>query len=445
MDQGTYDSILKALQAIRTGRPEDALPFLAPTLRAHPDLAVAHHLEAIALDKLNQTDQALASMRRAVELDQGDAIAAHNLGALLLAGNAGAARSEFERALSLDPGLVQAREALERIDSGEDGRSNGAIGRPRAPEDWAPFLDDVPAIAHERGRLPLLLPPPPAQPPSPQELARRALAARAFQAPLSARRCLRIALSAVRASPGDTGAITLVFLGVAGAMFGVCWLLAVTIGFVVPGASLITAAAYALALIVLALMLAGMAHAGIMLADTKLYGTHPPHTDDLWSGCGDWGVISAVGFGKAAIALPVLFAMVIGAKLSSSAIVPIAAGLAVAPLSLWLGARLAFAVQLAVSTESGPVEAFRESWKLTRRAPGALAGLLVVNLVLAASGLAAAIALAASDMPWQAVLGGLVAAFTFTLFALPVAAAASGVAYRLCYAKEYPGTSITDD
>jgi tetratricopeptide (TPR) repeat protein len=102
--------------ALRTGDAAGAAGVLAPLARSCPDWAMVHHELGLALARLEEGTEAIASFRRAVSLDPGLVDAWGSLGAqLLLAGQPAAADQAFAcqiKASTSDPELMTAAVAL---------------------------------------------------------------------------------------------------------------------------------------------------------------------------------------------------------------------------------------------------------------------------------------------------------------------------------------------
>jgi len=68
------------------------------------------------LDSLDQSEEAFAQLKRALELNPNDADGWNNLGAMLArGGQTAAARSAYQRALAIDPNHAQAKANLARL------------------------------------------------------------------------------------------------------------------------------------------------------------------------------------------------------------------------------------------------------------------------------------------------------------------------------------------
>ncbi len=137
---------------LRSGRPDEALPWLEAALARAPERAGSHHDRGRALDALGRSAEAWASYRRALELAPGRAAAANDFGfSLLAAGRLDDARREFERALALDPHLREARSnlALAWILAGHPERGLSVLEATRPP---ALARSDLGALAELAGR-----------------------------------------------------------------------------------------------------------------------------------------------------------------------------------------------------------------------------------------------------------------------------------------------------
>ena len=87
--------------------------------RSNPDFADAHDELGVLLFAAGRLDEAIAHLRKAVDLAPGSAVAHSDLGgALAQAGRRDEALQHIRRALALDPGNTAARENLARLTRG---------------------------------------------------------------------------------------------------------------------------------------------------------------------------------------------------------------------------------------------------------------------------------------------------------------------------------------
>lgn len=113
---------LLATVALRVGKGEAAIPFLAKAVRARPRSAPLRNALGEAHGVVLRQAEAAACFRRAIALDDGVAVFHNNLGgALYDLGRAGEATACFRRALELEPGLVLALYNLAMIHSHRPG------------------------------------------------------------------------------------------------------------------------------------------------------------------------------------------------------------------------------------------------------------------------------------------------------------------------------------
>jgi len=112
------------------GRAAEAADLLEPAARASDADTDVLTSRALALARLNRTNEALATLSRARQSDPSNAMLLVHVGTVeLTSGNRAAARGAFEEALKLSPGLARAHSSL-GVMSLEDG------DRGRAVEHW---------------------------------------------------------------------------------------------------------------------------------------------------------------------------------------------------------------------------------------------------------------------------------------------------------------------
>jgi tetratricopeptide (TPR) repeat protein len=101
--------------AHEAGEPEPAESAVAAALRAHPDAAVFHEVEALSLELGGAEPAAVRSAyEKALEGDPGDARALAGLARLALADDPERALALFEQAVAADPGDVEAERGAVR-------------------------------------------------------------------------------------------------------------------------------------------------------------------------------------------------------------------------------------------------------------------------------------------------------------------------------------------
>ena len=104
---------LQAVALQLSGRTEDAIASLGKALAIHPGDALLHNALGGILVEAGRADAALAALRRACELQPGLASAWCNLGMVLQSrGEIEEARSSFARAITSEPGNALARTGL---------------------------------------------------------------------------------------------------------------------------------------------------------------------------------------------------------------------------------------------------------------------------------------------------------------------------------------------
>lgn len=101
-----WENLARCQKAL--GRPSEALESMEKAAELQPASAAAHELLGEMLAQVAGFEKAEASFRRAVELDPNLAVAWSNLGLALLDGRAGQAMECFDKALQIDPLLVEA-------------------------------------------------------------------------------------------------------------------------------------------------------------------------------------------------------------------------------------------------------------------------------------------------------------------------------------------------
>jgi tetratricopeptide (TPR) repeat protein len=122
---GAHINLGRALHA--KGRVNEAIASYRRALDLDPKLAAAHNNLGSALLGKGRLDEAIVSYRRALDLDPTDALAHHNLGAALEAkGLLDEAIASYRRALDLDPKLAAAHYNLGNALEAK-GRLNEAI------------------------------------------------------------------------------------------------------------------------------------------------------------------------------------------------------------------------------------------------------------------------------------------------------------------------------
>jgi choline-sulfatase len=111
----------------QAGRPEEAVEVSAAHARgARPDIDVLF-MRSLALARLGRSEEALAAIAKAAEIDPGNPMVPVFQGTqYLMGGRRREARAEFERALRLDAGTVAAHTSLAVLDS-EEGRFDEAL------------------------------------------------------------------------------------------------------------------------------------------------------------------------------------------------------------------------------------------------------------------------------------------------------------------------------
>ena len=140
------------------GRADEAVAVLTPfAARAEPDVEILRAL-AIATARRGGTDRAIALLRRARELDPGEAQLLVDEGTIaLMADRRADARAAFEHAVERDPGLARAHSSLAAL-AADEGRADEAARHWRAAVDRDPSEYGrvfALAVAHARGgRLP---------------------------------------------------------------------------------------------------------------------------------------------------------------------------------------------------------------------------------------------------------------------------------------------------
>lgn len=114
----------KAAMHFKAGDYETALALYARLLEESPGDADLHSSRAGALAASGRSDEALAALERAIELDPVNAVAYHNRGLLAeRRGDRVAAARDYRNALSLRPELAEARDGLRRLgEPGADAR-----------------------------------------------------------------------------------------------------------------------------------------------------------------------------------------------------------------------------------------------------------------------------------------------------------------------------------
>jgi len=419
---------------MRRGKTEDAYDVLHQLVRLDPQFAYAHHLLGVCLLMLNQQVRARPMLQRAVELDPSDALAHYNLGvAASLRGDAKAAEEAFRAALAVDPELRRAQEAIEE--------PKAPARTEEVPEGgWVPLLDE-PGKPKRYGPA-LVIPPNPF--PEADESVRVGPDGVALTRPLSALSCLRIGIASLSRAAGDAGIITMAFLGIVIGMWASLYLLEAALGFL-PG---IGAIAAPVAMLVLALfavvgliIFAGYVLVGVMLADTRLFGTDPPGMGDLWAGFDDWGLTAGAAFGKALVWAPAFVIVTTVGTASASVALSVAALVLTFVPTMYVATRLKFVTHLIDTTDTELFPAFRESWDLTAPAQPGLLAMSAIDIALAGIGPAlAAVGFIIGD-PTRGITWALIGAGSvLTLFTLPISAASTGVAFRVLYERKYPGS-----
>jgi Tfp pilus assembly protein PilF len=127
------------------GRIDDAIAELRRSLQLNAESATTHYNLGYALSARGRRDEAMAELREALRLDPDYALAHNNLGALLeVTGRLDDARAHFERAVALRPDNVEARSNLAQLLSNR-GQPAAAAGQFRAVLALRP--DHVQALA----------------------------------------------------------------------------------------------------------------------------------------------------------------------------------------------------------------------------------------------------------------------------------------------------------
>ncbi len=148
---------------LTTGRVDEALQTLQQQLARSPDNAAAQNLLCRAYFMLDEWDRGISACERAVNLDSSNALyhlwlgriygeKADHGGFLTAAGLAKRVRTEFERAVELDPSNAAARTDLAEFDLEAPGIVGGGKDKARAQAEALTHLN--PAMAHwVSGRL----------------------------------------------------------------------------------------------------------------------------------------------------------------------------------------------------------------------------------------------------------------------------------------------------
>ncbi|MGH8117095.1 MAG: tetratricopeptide repeat protein, partial [Rhodanobacteraceae bacterium] len=106
LDETAVRQVVATAQALGMGRPDQAEAQLRPALRSHPDHPEVLRLHAGILSLRGRHADAIAAMRRAVELRPVDALYHNTLGTVLgTSGDFDEAIRVLNRACELDPGL----------------------------------------------------------------------------------------------------------------------------------------------------------------------------------------------------------------------------------------------------------------------------------------------------------------------------------------------------
>ncbi|MBD3177882.1 MAG: hypothetical protein GF320_22135 [Armatimonadia bacterium] len=445
MNEQQRQACAEAMAELRAERPEDVPRQLIPLIREDPELGEACELVGIAFARLSQDDKALQAFQRAASLPDAPPTAHHNLGVMhLRLGDQQAAQAAFEAAVAHEDALGESQRGLAAAQHGRPVEE-----RPLELEegDAPPVLptDEEPSKGVTRGAgdprlsvrgvvlvIPFLMPtlPPPPKVPAPRE--------DAFDKPLTPGLCLGVAWDGVKAHAGQAAWVALVFLVIVSAMYGLDWVVSTVLKAIGFGFGL--AMIRAVLLVFLLLFSAGMALVGIMIADTQLYRMNQPSLDDLWGGFSDWGMVAGTGYIKLLILLP---AILVAYGLAS---VPDAPWLGLVGLPVLLGlmyytTRLWFPVHLMMSTESEITDAFKESWLLTRDVWKPLYWLQLIVVLLTAVPVVPVVIVRSISCSTGVAVGAHLLAVALAVFLLPLAAAASGAAYRLTFVREYPGST----
>ena len=131
------DHLSKGMVLAENGDLNGAIVEYRKALKINPDFAAAHNNLGLALVKLKDVDGAIAEFREAMRVVTagdavGEAIVHFNLGIAYRAkGDTATAISEYNKAIELNPELIQARSNLGALleEQGEPGRSDRAVSR----------------------------------------------------------------------------------------------------------------------------------------------------------------------------------------------------------------------------------------------------------------------------------------------------------------------------
>jgi protein O-GlcNAc transferase len=118
--------LTEALEAIRSGRPQQAVATLEALRDKQPDSAVVHHYLGLAYEKQDRYSAAVGSLTRALQLDPSRMAALAPMAwSQFYLGRSADARHSFTRYLGVAPGDPQARLGLGLVEA-EDGHPERA-------------------------------------------------------------------------------------------------------------------------------------------------------------------------------------------------------------------------------------------------------------------------------------------------------------------------------
>ena len=122
-------------ELLQVGKVEDAIAHFEQALRIKPDYAEAHNNLGIALELAGKIEEAITHFEQALRIKPDYVWAHYNLGAALeKAGGVPEAIEHYEQALKLQPDFAPARNALARLQAGQQvvplGSSNRKVRKP---------------------------------------------------------------------------------------------------------------------------------------------------------------------------------------------------------------------------------------------------------------------------------------------------------------------------